>query len=914
MAYYYEDGTGLDANAYLFARVEVTVTNTNATTCSVTVSAKVVSDSGSSNFISGRATNSANDTYGAWSSEMSVSAYGSRLLSQHTFNVSRGSKDKSIICRANIAGGGTGMYSGTTDTASVYATIPAIAYEKPNAPTNASATYVSDSSATVTWTNGSTTTARPRTATIVERSTDGGSFVQIATVSSSATSYTDGGISANHSYAYQLSASNSAGRSSSVQTSTIYTTPAAPTSVSVDKVTATSVQVNATADAPYSEGYDVERSLNGGDWEAVASSAALPITDSVGGGTVQYRVRTVRGSLASAWTLSASLVTITPPLAPTITQQPSNPSASGSTATIAWTPNHPDGSAQESAQIKVTSPSGTSQTYTVTTATSYTFTPNATGTWSVQVRTKGLDPSYGAWSSSASWGVYDAPIVTIDSPATDGTEVEALPLYISWSVTDSTGVSAQRVVISNAGGTIYNQTQAASVRLLSLTDSDVALQNGSSYTITVRVMGGSGLITETVRTFSVDWASPASPILDIEEGVGGSASIIATAGEVGAASNLSPFFSMPLSSSYWEATSGITELPDGWARASVDNATGTDRKAAIFIADTIPTELQTSTEYTILVEMRNVGGSATLVIGDWAIRIDGTNVIVRDGRLSVSGSNASIDSAYGIEGTDITFPIPDVFAEPLSATVQSGSTYLVGNTRASLSDADCFVCGQVIAEAGDSASLELRLSIYEGDYSGSYVPFNAPTTEGITVQRINPDGSVWTVAQNLPSGGTAIDPLPPLGVPVTYKAIAMAQSGAASSATYTETIGGMEWMLNFGASAGDFIATRYNPQNNDSLETGGEKYHFARGKAGGGLGVWYSTDVVDIAGSWSFASIDYGISDSLYQYAWQNGTAWLRDPFGHRWRAHISPSRSRGFGRLVDMSIDWDALEFEEAW
>lgn len=914
MAYFYADGNGLDANAYLFARVEVTVTNTNATTCSVTVTAKVVSDGGSSSFIAGRATNSANDTYGAWSTEMSVGAYGSRTLSSHTFNVSRGSKDKNIVCRANLAGGGTGMYSGTTDTASVYATIPAIAYEKPNAPTNATATYVSDTSAAIAWTNGATTTARPRTATIVERSTDGGTFVQVASVSSSATSYTDGGIAANHSYAYRVSASNTAGLSSSAATGTIYTTPAAPTAVTVTKTAATSVQVDATADAPYADGYDVERRFNGGDWEAVASAASLPITDSVGGGTVQYRVRTARGSLASAWVLSDTLVTITPPLAPTIIQQPANPSALGSTATVAWTPNHPDGSAQESAQIRVTSPGGTSQTYTVTTATSYTFTPDATGTWTAQVCTKGLDPSYGAWSATVSWGVYEAPVVVIDSPATDGSEVDALPLYISWSVSDSTGVSAQRIIVSDAGGTIYNQTQAASARLLALSDSDIALQNGASYTITLRVMGGSGLITETVRTFSVDWASPAPPILDIEEGAGGSASIIVTAGEVGAASNLSPFFSMPLTSPYWEATSGIETLADGWARATVDNATGSDRRAAIFIADTIPTELQASTEYTILVEMRNVGGSATLVIGDWAVRIDGTNVTVRDGRFSVSGSNAVIDSAYGIEGTDATFPIPDVFAEPLSATVANGSTYLVGTTRADLAEADCFACGQVIAEAGDSATMEMRLSIYEGDYTGGYVPYNAPATQGITVQRINADGTVWTVASNLPSGGTAIDPLPPLGVPVEYKATATAQSGAASSASYTETIGGMEWVLNFGASANDSITTRYNPQNSDGLETGGEKYHFARGKAGGGLGVWYPTDEVDIQGSWNFASIDYATSDSLYEYTRQNGTAWLRDPFGHRWRAHISPSRSRGLGRLVDLSVDWDAIEFEEAW
>ena len=722
MATYSANGSGSQFSSYMHARVEVTRTDYD-TYSALSVVCKVVSDGGSSSFIAGRATSSSSGGWGSYSSEQSVSAYGTTTLKTQTFNVTRGTSAKSLACKASILGGGTGMYAGKYDEASVTVTIPAISYDVPNAPSSLTATYVSDSSATLSWTNGSTTTTKPRTATVIERQTDGGAWAQVASVSASATAYTDNGIEANHSYAYRVAAQNSVGLSTYATSSAIYTTPAAPASVTLEKTGATAVTVDVTGSMPYATGYDVQSTYdNGATWQTDATGVSMPYAATVGAGTVIFRVRSTRGALESAWTQSAALVTITPPLAPTITQAPANPTAYGDSDTISWSPNHPDGSAQAKAEVKVTNPGGTSTTYTVNgTGTSYTLTPNATGTWTAQVRTKGLDATMGAWSSTVSWTVANPPAVAITTPATDGTVISSLPLSVAWTVTDGTGVSAQRMIIEDVGGTeIFNRTLAANATSASLTASDVALVNGESYAIKLRVMGGSGLVTVQTRTFDVSWTPPAEPDLAIYEG---------------------------------------------------------------------------------------------------------------------DGSSATLEAMYGT-GT--------------------------------------------------------------------------PATVGVDIIRVNPDGT-WTLAQGVTEGQSAIDPLPPLGVAYRYALTSHAAGGGTKVAYAEHTVETRAWHLNFGDAAQEHVSYLYNPQATMTLAQGGESYHFADGGAGRGLPVFYPTTDRDMSGTLKFDTVLYGDSDILLDLCDRYPVAWLRDPFGHRWRAHVRPSVSHGVGQVWPVTISWDAVRFEEA-
>ena len=466
-----------------------------------------------------------------FSSGTGASVY--QLLTTMTKTISKTGSAQTITCKgvAILTGDSSGTRNGTS-TATCTVTVPAIAYEAPNGPTSCSASRSSDAKATVTWINGEVTTTRPRNNNYIERSTDGGSWTQIASIAGTTSNYTDNGISANHRYAYRVRSGNSAGKSGYATSGYIYTTPAAPASVTVSKTAATTVQVGITGAAPYATGYDVARKDGSADWVRLASNATMPYTDSsVPAGTVQYAARAVRSSLVSAWTFSESIVTVTAPLAPTITAYPANPSILGWTVPIRWTPNHPDGSAQTSAQVEITRPDGTTSTVTVSgTATETSVELTQAGTWTARVRTHGLYDGWGAWSSTVSWGAYAAPVVTITSPAVDGAEVSLLPITIAWEITDPTGVSSQSVRLYDDDGMIYSASVPSGTTAVTIGADDAQLSNGTEYRVGVIVTGGSGLSASATRIFVTDWAPPMLPTANVasdSETLGASVTVFA---------------------------------------------------------------------------------------------------------------------------------------------------------------------------------------------------------------------------------------------------------------------------------------------------------------------------------------------------------------------------------------------------
>ena len=1012
MAYFSKNGNGIDSNAYIYVQLQVTRTD-YPTYSRFSVKSVAVSDTGTSSFIRGQVTtNQGGTSWTAATGWKDVSYNGTTTLATATFDVARGASDKTAHIGAYAEGGGTGIYSGGTDYAWLNVTVPKVL--SPNAPTGCTATYVSDSQASVSWTNGTADSDHPRDATLVERRDGSNEWAQVASVSGTASSYTDNGISPNGQYQYRVRAKNAAGYSAYSTGGSIYTTPASPASVTLDKTAATTVQVNATGTWVYAVTYDVELTYDGGaTWSTVATSTSLPCSATVSGGTVQFRVRATRGALASAWTLSASIVTITPPLAPTIVQAPANPTAYGDSSVISWTPNHPDGSSQESAEIKVTNPGGTSTTYTVTTATSYTLTPNATGTWTAQVRTKGLDPSYGEWSQSVSWAVANPPAVVITSPATDGTDINALPMTVSWTVTDSTGVSTQRIIIEG-GSEILNRTLAGDVRTLSLAASDVDLTDGETYTIRIRVMGGSGLVTEQTRIFDVSWLAPAAPVLQLTEGEGRSATIdvmdthysesgatISVDGSAIADSftvygksvqDGTPTPSAPVaiesiepqnllddSNVYNLAVSGSNIASNASYRAVwCEIPPASSNRAFSFVRNTVEgnrfrvygtteepasgvtaSALHSSDDSAlsgwfpvpqayryIFIYLSNAGG--TISAGNIAIYdgADAPSTVIPYGSLGVSIKDAdNVTTTYPIDlqGNSLC-SLPDgtrdelrvgerkvlvkrceetlqavtdgvtgtVGVDVLSSTGQIANGAQVVYKLAAPQEIDLGAASDYpfIPEDGEMwvDGTEMEASLRPADYAGQ------PPIQSVDVQRVNSDGTAWTVATGLTVGGSCIDPLPPLGVPVTYRATSSAASGSTASGEFTETFGGRDWVLNFGNAAQEHVEFIYNPQADLSLAQGGKGYHFADGGAGKGLPVFYPTTDRDYAGTLKFDTILYGDSDKVLDLCDRYPVAWLRDPFGHRWRAHVAPSVSHGVGQVWPVTLSWDAMRFEEAW
>lgn len=729
----------------------------------------------------------------------------------------------------------------------------------PNAPSNCSATRNSDYKATVSWTNGAITEERPRGATYIERSTDGGTWTQLDAAAYTATSYVDQTITTNHRYAYRVRARNAVGWSGYSTSGYIYTTPAAPTSVTANKTTATTVEVSITGAATYATGYDVAvTDDNGSTWSTLASNTAMPYTDSnLPAGTIAYRVRSVRSSLASAWVESSSISTLVAPDAPTITAQPSNPTVLGSTVIISWTPNHPDGTAQTKAQVEVTDPSSTVTTHAIADATAtYSFAVSTAGTWSARVRTYGLYAGWGAWSENVTWGVYAAPIVTITDPATDGATVTALPFTVAWSVTDSTGVGSQTVTIKDddTGSVLYRSSVASGTTSLSLGVSDVpTIANSTSYTISVAVTGGSGLSASAAREFSTSWASPITPTTIINN----DADTLATSVTVfaGVNPNLLPTFTT-------RTLNGVTFT------ANDDGSVTLTNKATSTANATWPAWTPPVTGTYTLSGCPSGGGATSVQMWIYDNTTSATAGIEDTG----SGDTGTLDSTHEYS---------------IRIRVQSGYT-----------------C------SGETFYPQLEY----GSTATEYVPYATPATDSLMVTRTDAEGNVWVVGDGLATGASVTDPLPPLNTAYTYTITAVAASGATSTKTVSNTIEPPGWVLNFGNQAAFSYTVQYNVKSSYSLKHGGDAYHFADGGAGNGLPVWYGTTDRDMSGSISFTAKELSDVDNLHSLSLSYPVAWIRDPLGHRWRAHVLMSVSRDLNRVWDMSLSWNAVRFQEAW
>lgn len=500
-------------------RLDYNVVNISNTQCRVDCTAYVVSQYGSMS----------NSTHciiycdGQQSAEVtnaSFGTWGTKALQSWSFTVARpnGTSGRTISVSARIWAlyGPSSYASGAT--ASGSAAIPARQYLKPNPPKSFAASRVSDAQMKLTWQGDYTGMDgdKPWSGIYVDRRTDDGDWQNVANLGWDAVNYTDNSTSANHKYEYRLCAYGPGGNSDHVTAAALYTTPAAPASVSVSRVSGTSVRVSAdVSTAPYAESYEVQSNLNSGGWEAVDTVEMFPITDDAGGGTAVYRVRSVIGSLRSAWTESDPVTTIVPPLAPSVTVAGgASVVPTGTALVVTWVPNHPDGSAQTAAQVESEFGNLASAVTDVDgDATSLQLgTFAAAGMLRVRVRTKGADPDWGAWSGWVSVTVAVPPSVHFSVPPVDGASVGALPLTVEWDVADSTGVASQSIALLDASGrTLYSAEPGPSVRELVLGDSTYRLSNTTEYSLRITVRGGSSLTATAERSFRTSFAEPARP-------------------------------------------------------------------------------------------------------------------------------------------------------------------------------------------------------------------------------------------------------------------------------------------------------------------------------------------------------------------------------------------------------------------
>ena len=138
------------------------------------------------------------------------------------------------------------------------------------------------------------------------------------------------------------------------------------------------------------------------------------------------------------------------------------------------------------------------------------------GTLSVRVRTKGIDANWGEWSEWKATRIAYRASAWFTAPATNSTAVGVLPYTVTWSASDSTGISYQKIELRDSSdGVIASIEPSTSTRSWNLSGYSM-LTNNSSYTLKGYVRNGAGLTTEFTRTFTTSWLSPAAPTVNVE--------------------------------------------------------------------------------------------------------------------------------------------------------------------------------------------------------------------------------------------------------------------------------------------------------------------------------------------------------------------------------------------------------------
>ena len=456
---------------------------------------------------------------------------------------------RNITCSASIAW--NGFHPGTSN-ASCSVPVGGINYKKPNPPKNVKLTRVDDTKINNTWqANYDNGALKPWKQIILAKreGRDGGNWGTWSdqgggkgtVLNWDATNYSWTGLRSNARYQFSAYARNQAGDSSHVDSQVIYTTPAAPKSVTAVKTGDRTVQITADVSNTYASWVTLWRRVNGGDWEAVQKDGAhyrlapsngkCVFTDSdAPGGTLEYEClvrRVIYGdgsgmstplddTLCSTAKVSNSVTTITPPLAPTVSCEQGAVAPTNTALVLRWTPNHPDGTAQTSAEVEVTGQSGDTTTTTITgDSTQWTRTASlqTVGTVKFRVRTKGLDPDWGAWSAYVEVRVADPPSVVVSSPVSP---VTAMPFTIAWSVADVTGVSMQTVEILRDSNIVYSVSPVTDVRELQITSADFLPSNGDQLQIRVSVRGGSTLTATASVLVDVEYTPPDYPQVNIQ--------------------------------------------------------------------------------------------------------------------------------------------------------------------------------------------------------------------------------------------------------------------------------------------------------------------------------------------------------------------------------------------------------------
>lgn len=376
----------------------------------------------------------------------------------------------------------------------------------------------SDSSAKLIWSNNAHA-ARPYRHIYIDQRIDGGAWSNVADLTNSPTSWT-ASTAPDHSYEWRVIPNNYSGSAPDYQyAGPVYNTPAPPRFVSVARKSNTIVTAtldNSSNTATSLEYQTCKQGSTGwGEWGESTYVDGLVKTFDVdlGGGTFKLRARNKRLHLDSEWSESGAVVTICPPMAPTLVTPASSGVIASNEPYVAyqWRHNPYDGSEQQKAELAISIDGGSS--WTVDTVTGNQSTIVKTNAYGVnqqvvwRVRTKGADENFGPWSANRIFTVRQRPTVVIEQPA-DGFVITDVPISVKLTYIDQSGtVQASTLTIARDGETVFTKSLGKSLTTTITADEWVPV-DGETYVIDVTSRSTSSLTATAKRTVTTKFRLP----------------------------------------------------------------------------------------------------------------------------------------------------------------------------------------------------------------------------------------------------------------------------------------------------------------------------------------------------------------------------------------------------------------------
>lgn len=432
----------------------------------------------------------ANGAWSAWSVTSLGAGFGSRLLTTRTVNTSQ------TVILEQAATGTSGL--GGAASFSV-----AISRPLPVAPSGVLVTRVSDAQQTLNWTRNATYTS-----VVIQRTSSGGGawtgWQQIGIASGNAFTFTDTTTKPGMAYAYRVAGRGANGQSAwSGQSATIYTTPAAPSSVSAVR-SGNNIVVSAASVPPYYTNFDVRDGST-----VIATNVSMPYThtdpDAAVPHTYTVRAHITLNNLYSAWSAASNTVQlVAPPNAPTSLSPNGSVRASDQDVVFSWKHNPVDSSPQSAFELQHRRNGGAWTTVTGTLDSQVGLNIDV-GAVEWRVRTKGAHPDWSPYSAVATVTVIDRPGVAVTQPETEW-RASLLTVKWTWFQVQSRPQSAWQVELVKDGGVETRSGSGGTSQVNMRTQ----LTPGT-WNVRVRAATGSVWSEWSSETFTVVFDPPAAP-------------------------------------------------------------------------------------------------------------------------------------------------------------------------------------------------------------------------------------------------------------------------------------------------------------------------------------------------------------------------------------------------------------------